>query len=233
MREARVATSVFDLRGFIDATVGFLVEASGLRLSDADAGAAIAPVGADSAMDLVCPDDRDIAAELLSGTPLFFPFSTTHAHAQPILCADGGYYWLLEPWEGEEEADFDLTIGLPGDSWDSEESPDIELEAVGYSERLPMAESDYLGFLVAVDGDSLVIASAMAVARGGSLPLPVVSRVDDCHIFEQPMAAFLMQFMARDSGKVIPTSLHPEDCAGPLGRVLTSRASMARDLWLN
>lgn len=168
MREARVSRSSFDIRGFVSATMSFLLDVSGKEMSDDDVHSAIAPVDSDFRTHEVAGGValRDFEQELDRAQGLFFPFSTTHLHGHAIMCADGRYYWLMDPWEGDEEAEYYLNTGVPDDDdEDEDELDDIELAAVGYVENFPMGESDHVGFLVRSERDSVVIQSAIAVAR--------------------------------------------------------------------
>lgn len=231
MREARVSGRSFNLKGFVGATMSFLMEVSVKELSENDVHSAIAPVDHDYRSNEVDGEasNREFERELLEGQGLFFPFSTTHIYGHAIMCADGRYYWLMDPWEGDEEAEFYLNVGVPDDDTEDDEADDIEVSAVGYVEHFPMGEMDYVGFLVRVEGDEVVIRSAIALVPAGDTLRPIISVREDCHIFDQPMAEFLISFMAQGSERSLGyTPAHSSGIPLP-----AARFGSGRDFWLN
>lgn len=227
MKQVCVNPDTFDLDKFVNASLAFIERVGGEGTSRDNAMTVIVPVDADFRA-LYPKSDRNIVEELTHGMGLFFPYSTTNADGQPIMCADGRYFMLINSWERAEDLSYLYQASLE----ESDDYEEIELSGIGQLNRFPMGSDDYIGFMVRYDGEAYIIDTAVSTSSRTGLHYPTVSVREDCYIFDQPMAEYLLSFMTAGCDcSILPPV--PTDDIIATDSSAEGRLSRSREVWVN
>lgn len=178
MNKIQVSLNKFDLQGFVADIIRFHTEQG---IGDPDPRCVISVVNERGFTPEWGDDipDRDINAELVrEGKKVFFPFSDVNV-GEPIPCADGNLYGGSSGEEEDEE-----------DDEDDDEYEEEDEFAFG------MGDTDVVGFLLQVEGDTLVIQFGV---HGPGLfcgQAPSVTILEDAAPFEIGMREYIKKFTA-------------------------------------
>lgn len=172
MKRINIDQEKFDLPGLLEESCKFFQ----FSLEEGfDPTQAIYSVNEVGGMPTLYDEKRDLMNDLDKGLMLFVPFAIFEDEDGNFPCPDGNTYNVNGNKIDEDE----------------DEDEDEEIEERGFF----MGELDIMGFLIAREGNTLNIDTAVCYPGACGGPLPSVDFVEECGILGEPSEEFIRSFV--------------------------------------
>jgi len=170
MKKLIIAEEQFNLSAFLEANCNFY----SYHLEDEiDPTQMVYSVMEEGGTPTLYEEKRDLMKDLDKGLMLFVPFAIFEDEDGNFPCADG------------------KTYNVNGNKIDEDEDEDEEINEQAFI----IGELDIMGFLIAREGNTLHIDSAVCYPGACGGPLPSVEFVEECGLLSEPSEEFIKAFV--------------------------------------